>query len=252
DMVFCGLALLVVLGLAAWYGPFGPGGVPDPTIIDTNPRPDLFFLWIFAALALLPPELETPLLIVAPPILILGLLLLPVLSPRGERAPSRRPLAVVAFVVIMTALGTLTWLGVTSPWSPQMDGWTSAPVPAEFVRGRTPLELQGAIMVQYAQCRNCHSLGGLGGERGPALDRVATRLSWDQLVRQVQQGGGNMPAYGKTLSSSQTQALVAFLSTLRPEYVPASEIPGALERVSGRDRPPEASPGAPMPTRGGN
>lgn len=250
DMVFCGAALLLVLALAAWFGPFGPGGVPDPTIIDTNPRPDLFFLWIFAALALLPPELETPLLIVGPPILLLALLLLPLLSPRGERAPSRRPLAVVSFVVIMTALGTLTWLGMTSPWSPQMDAWTSAPIPAEFVRGRSPLELQGATILQFAQCRNCHSLGGVGGERGPRLDRVATRLSWDQLVRQVQQGGGNMPAYGRTLSSAQTQAIVAFLATCRPDWIPASGIPGAMERSPGRDSSPEATPSAPEPARG--
>lgn len=250
DMVFCGAALLVVLGLAAWFGPFGPGGVPDPTIIDTNPRPDFFFLWIFAALALLPPEMETPLLIIGPPLLLLALLLFPLIASRGERAPSRRPLVVVLFVVVVVALGTLSWLGVTSPWSPKMDAWSSTPVPVEFVRGRTPLELQGAVMVQFAQCRNCHSLGGEGGERGPRLDDVATRLSWDQLVRQVQQGGGNMPAYGRTLSSAQTEAIVAFLSTLRPDHVPASSIPGALEQSAGRDQPPEATPSAPEPPRG--
>lgn len=250
DMVFCGAALLLMLALAAWFGPFGPGGVPDPTIIDTNPRPDFFFLWIFSALALLPPEMETPLLIVAPPVLLLALMLFPLIASKGERAPSRRPLVTVLLVVAVTGLGTLSWLGVTSPWSPVMDAWTSAPVPPQFIEGRSPLELQGAVMVQFAQCRNCHALGGMGGERGPALDRVATRLSWDQLVRQIQQGGGNMPAYGKTLSSAQTEAIVAFLSTLRPDFVPEASIPGALERSSGRDRPPEATPSAPMPARG--
>ena len=78
---------------------------------------------------------------------------------------------------------------------------------------------------QFAQCRNCHSIGGLGGERGPALDAVGTRLSWDQLVRQIQQGGGNMPAYGKNLSSAETQALVSFLVTLTEDSRPA-DIPG--------------------------
>ena len=55
-----------------------------------------------------------------------------------------------------------------------------------------------------------------GGKRGPALDRVAVRLNEDQLIRQVIQGGGNMPAYGKNLSPAETTALVAFLKTLRP------------------------------------
>jgi len=57
--------------------------------------------------------------------------------------------------------------------------------------------------------------------RGPALDDVATRLTKDQLFRQVLQGGGNMPAYGTNLSPAETTALVTFLETLHP----ANELP---------------------------
>jgi len=63
-------------------------------------------------------------------------------------------------------------------------------------------------------------LGGEGGRRGPALDDTATRLTRDQLVRQVLQGGGNMPAYGKSLRPAEVEALVAFLATMRPDGVP--------------------------------
>jgi ubiquinol-cytochrome c reductase cytochrome b subunit len=45
---------------------------------------------------------------------------------------------------------------------------------------------------------------------------VAVQLTQDQLIRQVIQGGGNMPAYGKNLSPPETTALVAFLETLHP------------------------------------
>jgi ubiquinol-cytochrome c reductase cytochrome b subunit len=69
---------------------------------------------------------------------------------------------------------------------------------------------------QEKQCHNCHALGGTGGQRGPALDAVAVRLTGDQLVRQVLQGGGNMPAYGKNLNPAETTALVVFLQTLHP------------------------------------
>jgi len=55
-----------------------------------------------------------------------------------------------------------------------------------------------------------------GGQRGPALDSIAVRLTQDQLIRQVIQGGGNMLAYGKNLSPAETTALVAFLETLHP------------------------------------
>jgi hypothetical protein len=79
-------------------------------------------------------------------------------------------------------------------------------------KGRTPLELQGALMLQHKQCRNCHSLGGSGGKRGPALDGVATRRTREQLIRQVLQGGGNMPAYGKNLELSQLPWTGTFLA----------------------------------------
>ncbi len=52
--------------------------------------------------------------------------------------------------------------------------------------------------------------------RGPELDDVATRLTRNQLIRQVLQGGGNMPAYGKNLSPPEVDALVSFLETLYP------------------------------------
>jgi len=97
-----------------------------------------------------------------------------------------------------------------------MNAWSGDPVPAKFLHGRTALERRGALVFQVKQCRNCHSLGESGGQRGPALDSVAVRLTQDQLIRQVIQGGGNMPAYGKNLSPPETTALVAFLETLHP------------------------------------
>ena len=97
-----------------------------------------------------------------------------------------------------------------------MSGWSGDPVPIQYLNGRTPLERQGALVFQVKQCRNCHSIGGSGGKRGPALDTVATTLTGDQLVRQVLQGGGNMPAYGKNLNPAEVTALVSFLETLHP------------------------------------
>ena len=97
-----------------------------------------------------------------------------------------------------------------------MDAWSSQPIPSQYLQGRTALERHGALIFQSKQCHNCHSLDDKGGQRGPALDDVALRLTEDQLIRQVIQGGGNMPAYGKNLSPAETTALVAFLETLHP------------------------------------
>ena len=103
-----------------------------------------------------------------------------------------------------------------------MEAWTSDPIPVTYLHDRTPLEREGAIVLQNKQCRNCHSIGGAGGLRGPALDAIAARMTEDQMIRQVLQGGGNMPAYGNALNPSETTALVRFLTTLRGNDLPAA------------------------------
>ena len=221
DLIFAALVILGILGCALAFGPKGPGGPPNPTLVDTNPRPDFYFLSIFAALALLPDWMEVLILFVAPALIFIFLLALPFISGTGEKSASRRPVAVLSVVLIMLVIGVLTYMGQTSPWSPHMSAWSGNSIPAQYVKGRTPLELRGALVFQNKQCRNCHALGGEGGERGPALDAVATRLTKDEMVRQVIQGSGNMPAYGKKLSPAEVEALVSFMETLRPPGVPA-------------------------------
>jgi ubiquinol-cytochrome c reductase cytochrome b subunit len=216
DMFFSAAIVVSIMFCAAVFGPFGPAGYPDPTIIDTIPKPDFFFRWLYAMLALLPPSIETPLLLVGPPIAIAFLILLPFLSGEGEKSWKRRPIAVVTLLLVAVAFGTFTHLAASSPWSPVMDAWSGDPVPIQYLERRSPVERQGALVFQVKQCRNCHSIGGSGGQRGPALDSVATRMTQDQLVRQAIQGGGNMPAYGKNLSPAEVTALVSFLETLHP------------------------------------
>ena len=180
------------------------------------PRPDYFFLWLYALLSLLPPSMETPVLLIGPVIAIAGLLLLPFIAGEGEKSWRRRPAAVLSVALIAVVLGEFTHLAGNAPWSPQMNAWSGEPIPKKFLQGRTALERQGALVFQAKQCHNCHSIEGGGGMRGPSLDAVAVRLTQDQLIRQVIQGGGNMPAYGKNLSPAETTALVAFLETLHP------------------------------------
>jgi ubiquinol-cytochrome c reductase cytochrome b subunit len=216
DIVFSGAILLAIGVCAAVLGPFGPGGSPDPTNIQTAPRPDFFFLWLFALLSLLPPSAETPILLIGPPLVIIALLALPFLAGEGEKSWRRRPIAVMTVVLVAITLGTLTRLGGEAPWSPSMNAWSSVPIPYPYIKGYTALERAGALVFQGKQCHNCHALGGNGGNRGPALDSIAVNLTTDQLVRQVIQGGGNMPAYGRNLSPAETDALVAFLQTRHP------------------------------------
>jgi ubiquinol-cytochrome c reductase cytochrome b subunit len=222
DAIFAAAIMLSVVACALIFGPFGPTGQPDPTIIQTAPKPDFAFLWIYAVLAYLPPKLETPVMFIAPVLAIGAMLLLPLVAGEGEKHWSRRPVAVLMLAVIAVTLGVFTRLGMYTPWSPVMDAWTSDPIPVTYLHDRTPLERQGAIVLQNKQCRNCHSIGGAGGLRGPALDAIAARMTEDQMIRQVLQGGGNMPAYGNALNPSETTALVRFLTTLRGNDLPAA------------------------------
>ena len=239
DLFFAAFIILAIAACAFYFGPFGPTGQPDPTIIQTAPKPDYFFLWLYALLSLLPPSMETPFLLIGPVVAILALILLPFLSGEGEKSWKRRPIAVLTVMLIAITLGTFTRLAQFAPWSPKMNAWSGDPVPDRFVHGTTALERQGALVFQVKQCRNCHSLGETGGKRGPSLDAVAVRLTQDQLIRQVIQGGGNMPAYGNNLSPAETTALVAFLETLHPEgQTPAHDASRDLALGESSDKSP--------------
>jgi ubiquinol-cytochrome c reductase cytochrome b subunit len=216
DGLFSAVAVLAVVTIAALAGPKGPGTLPEPALLGANPRPDWPFLWLFAILSLSPPNLETAIILLMPPLLVGALLLVPFVSNRGERAPSRRPVAVLGVVVGYSVLAVLTHLGQTAPWSPVMEAWSGDPTPPEMVKVSTPRELQGAVVLQNKQCRNCHALDGVGGRRGPDLTAVGARLGRDELIRQVIQGGGNMPAYGKQLTPDEVTVLVDFLVKRRP------------------------------------
>src|SRR5437867_4006622 len=148
DMVGMGVVILAVLTCAAIFGPNGPHGVPDPTITDASPRPDFYFLSLFALLALLPPWTETVILLVGMPLAIVLLLALPLFASTGEKSWRRRPVAVLSSLLIVLVVATFAALGVMSPWSPVMDAGTALATPVAYVHGRSPLELQGALVVQ--------------------------------------------------------------------------------------------------------
>jgi ubiquinol-cytochrome c reductase cytochrome b subunit len=238
DLLFGGLVILAIVSCAALFGPAGPNGPADPSLIHTAPRPDFYFLSLFAVFALMPPYMEDFVIVYVLPLLVLLLFAVPFISNRGEKHPARRPGAVILVVLVLTSLCVLAWEGLNSDWSPHMDAWSGVPVQPRFVEGRTPLELQGALILQVKQCRNCHALDGEGGLRGPDLADVAAKLTADQMVRQVLQGGGNMPAYGKNLDPAEVAAVVAFMRTLHPKDEPPAHDAARLERSGGAARAP--------------
>jgi ubiquinol-cytochrome c reductase cytochrome b subunit len=164
--------------------------------------------------------METFLVLVLPVILIAILILLPFYSGTGEKSYRRRTFAVVIVMLALLTVGLLAYSGTFTPWSPHMEAWSDAPTPAAELQGRTPLQLQGAILIQSKQCRNCHALGGAGGLRGPALDTVASLLTGDQLSGRIQ-GSGNIR---HTEITPAMTALVAFMKRCGPRISPLQRL----------------------------
>jgi ubiquinol-cytochrome c reductase cytochrome b subunit len=218
DVVANGILLLVIVALAAFVGPKGPDIPGDPTQVIAEAKPDYPFLWLLSAAALLPNGSEYALFFAFPLVAAIVLFGLPFFAGEGEKSWRRRPIAIIAVVVIYLSVIMLTYAGLTGPWSPHMDAWSGAPINAALIKGRTPLELQGALVFQNNQCRNCHAIDGKGGHRGPDLTAIGTIQTQPQLTRQIIQGGGNMPAYGKNLSPEQIRALTSYLVSLRPPH----------------------------------
>src|SRR5579883_2869555 len=79
DVVFALAVGAVVVLLAAVVGPPVLGARADPTIVRADPRPDWYFLWYFALLALIPPSIENVFILGFP--LVVGLLV----GGRGRR-----------------------------------------------------------------------------------------------------------------------------------------------------------------------
>ncbi len=212
DIVFALAVGTVVLIVAIVVGPPELGKLADPTNIQAYPRPDWYFLWYFALLSLIPKQLEDYVIIGFPALVGLILILLPFIAPAGERSPRRRPWAVASVGVALISIAILVRVGQRAPWSPALP---PPQLPAPVTAQLTGTARDGATIFETRGCISCHAVAGRGGARGPDLTTVGSRLTRDQLIWRVAYGGGGMPAYGQSLSPSELNALVDFLSTLK-------------------------------------
>lgn len=126
-----GVGMVVVIALlATLVGPPELEAPPDPTVLTAYPRPDWYFLWIFAVLALVPHGIEDLVILGAPMVFGIMLVMLPFFANKGERHPKRRPWALAVVLIAVIMVGTLYVVGRVSPWSPYID---QPPIPVEVV-----------------------------------------------------------------------------------------------------------------------
>jgi ubiquinol-cytochrome c reductase cytochrome b subunit len=210
DVVFAVGMIVAIALLAAIFGAPELGKLPDPSIIAADPRPDWYLLWYFAVLALLPHGTEQVFMVFGPILAGLLLIALPFISPSGERSPRRRPWAVAGVLVTVAAVAALWIEGVRSPWSPNFDPRRLTPRIVGAISGPV---FVGAQLFQEKSCLDCHLIQGRGGIRGPDLTFIADRLTQNDIIIRIVNGGRNMPAFGATLKPEELNDLVAFLES---------------------------------------
>jgi ubiquinol-cytochrome c reductase cytochrome b subunit len=223
DVIF-GTGLILAIALCAFFiGPPALDQPPDPSVLDADPRPDWYLLWYFALFALIPAKVEGYLMILGP--IVIGLILfIPVFNNKGERAASRRPWAIAVVLLSVIMIGSLWIAGQQSPWSPNFQ---ALPLAEKVIGTTSGPVFEGAQLFHDKACLNCHLIQGYGGRRGPDLTYVGDKLTRDNMIIRIVNGGNNMPAFGSSLKPQELDALAAFLQSRKRPIRPQDQSPVA-------------------------
>lgn len=73
----------------------------------------------------------------------------------------------------------------------------------------------GAAVFNETGCLHCHSIGGVGGHKGPDLSGAGRRKSKAALRQQIVYGSKVMPAFGDDLEPGDLKDLIAYLKACR-------------------------------------
>ena len=178
DTVMSLVVVVVIVGLACvWYftaddegeeGLLGPlvQDKADPGTTNFIPRPDWFFYFLFYLLRIFKwPDSVVLGTVIVPTILLILLIGLPFYDRGRERHPARRPVAMIAAVLVVLSMGVLTWKGATAeealgselvPRACRRSGPRSRASP-----GNAEAEA-GATLFAQTGCLQCHTYLGVG------------------------------------------------------------------------------------------
>jgi menaquinol-cytochrome c reductase cytochrome b/c subunit len=190
----------------------------DPGTTDFVPRPDWYFYFLFYLLRIFKwPESVFLGTVGVPNILLVLLLLLPFLDRRLERRLSRRPVAVVAFILTVISMATLTWKGATAKEALASEVILEVPhwVQAEKLPANA---VPGAKLFAVSGCTSCHTYQGTGSSNlgAPDLTDIGTKnLGVDFQIRHLEcpscvVPGSPMPSF-KSLGPERLRQLALFL-----------------------------------------
>ena len=191
----------------------------DPGTTSFVPRPDWYFYFLFYLLRIFKwPETVIIGTIGIPTICLVLLLGLPFVDTRMERRLSRRPVAIIAAVLVILSMGALTWKGATAKESLGSEVLGAVPDWAEK-QGFAANEVAVAGAELFAQsCTTCHTYLGAGSSNQGAPDLSAIGASgqgvafFERYVSDPSQFGNTiMPKFGEQLSKEQIHQIAVFL-----------------------------------------
>jgi cytochrome c2 len=188
DSVMSLVVVGVIIGLACvWYftadktdaGILGPWYTDeaDPGTVNFVPRPDWFFYFLFYLLRIFKwPNTVVLGTVGIPTLLLVLLVLLPFYDRRPERRITRRPVALVAALLVVLSMGVLTWKGATAKEalgseliaSGTVDKWAQ-----EQGFQNDPVAVAGSKLFAESGCLNCHTYLGSGAGNLGAPDLSA-------------------------------------------------------------------------------
>jgi menaquinol-cytochrome c reductase cytochrome b/c subunit len=209
--------ILMSLILGAELGPKA-----DPTTTTYVPRPEWYFFFLFELLRVIKPAILTPVATIGvPTICIILLILLPFYDRGPERRPERRPIATIAGIFTIVAMGYLTYLGASAGSPNEIDM-------------KVPKELEaGKLVVAQSGCLACHKIGENGNDGpGPELTEIGDKLLPGALKRTLENPTAPMPSFAGLPEEKKT-ALVNFLASLRGQQEGGSGTEGGGGGVGG-------------------
>jgi menaquinol-cytochrome c reductase cytochrome b/c subunit len=209
--------ILMSLILGAELGPKA-----DPTTTTYVPRPEWYFFFLFELLRVIKPAILTPVATIGvPTICIILLILLPFYDRGPERRPERRPIATIAGIFTIAAMGYLTYLGASAGSPNEIDM-------------KVPKELEaGKLVVAQSGCLACHKIGENGNDGpGPELTEIGDKLLPGALKRTLENPTAPMPSFAGLPEEKKT-ALVNFLASLRGQQEGGSGTEGGGGGVGG-------------------
>ncbi len=147
----------------------------DPGTINFVPRPDWYFYFLFYLLRIFKWPASVILgTIGLPTVFLILLIAVPFIDIRSERRLLRRPVAVVASILVVISMGVLTYKGATAKEAlgtellARVPAWAST----EGFTGNNEA-VAGARLFAVAGCLNCHTYNGDGGHNLGAPELTA-------------------------------------------------------------------------------